>query len=77
TLRLTKMMLNQNLTLSLFNFWSPSDSDGYVRPKANYKINDHWTAEAGGNIFYGESRDTFFGQLEDNTNIYASLRRSF
>lgn len=77
TLRLTKMMLNQNLTLSLFNFWSPSDSDGYVRPKANYKINDHWTAEAGGNIFYGESRDTFFGQLEDNTNIYVSLRRSF
>lgn len=77
TMRLTKQMMNQDLTLSLFNFWSPNESDGYVRPKANYKINDQWTAEAGGNVFYGESRDTFFGQLEDNTNIYASLRYSF
>ncbi|HPF77724.1 MAG TPA: hypothetical protein PLF01_00410 [Alphaproteobacteria bacterium] len=77
TLRLTKMLMNQDLTLSLFNFWSPNESDGYVRPKVNYKINDQWTAEAGANIFYGESRDTFFGQLEDNTNIYASLRYSF
>ncbi len=77
TLRLTKYMMNQNLELSLFNFWSPNESDGYIRPKINYKINDQWTAETGGNIFYGESRDTFFGQLEDNTNIYLSLRYSF
>ncbi|MCB1840743.1 MAG: hypothetical protein KDI61_10855 [Alphaproteobacteria bacterium] len=77
TLRLTKLMMNQDLTLSLFNFWSPNESDGYVRPKANYKIDDHWTAEAGANVFYGESRDTFFGQLEDNTNVYVSLRYSF
>jgi hypothetical protein len=77
TLRLTKQMMNQNLTLSLFNFWSPSDKDGYARPKATYKINDSWSAEVGGNVFYGEKRSTFFGQLEDNTNIYASLRYSF
>lgn len=77
TLRLTKMMMNQDLTLSLFNFWSPNDHDGYIRPKVNYKINDQWTAEAGANIFYGKERYTFFGQLEDNTNIYASLRYSF
>ncbi len=77
TLRVTKMMMNQNLSLSLFNFWSPNESDGYLRPKVNYKVNDQWTVEAGGNIFYGSSRDTFFGQLEDNTNIYASMRYSF
>ncbi len=77
TTRLTKQLMDQNLTLSLFNFWSPNESDGYVRPKANYKINDQWTAEAGGNIFYGSSRDTFFGQLEDNSNVYLSLRYSF
>lgn len=77
TVRLTKLMMNQDLQLSLFNFWSPNESDGYVRPKVNYKINDQWTAEAGGNFFYGTSRDTFFGQLEDNTNVYASLRYSF
>jgi hypothetical protein len=77
TLRLTKQMMNQDLTLSLFNFYSPSDEDGYMRPKATYKVNDKWTLETGGNIFYGEKRSTFFGQLEDNTNAYVSLRYSF
>ncbi|MCD8563391.1 MAG: hypothetical protein LRY54_05050 [Alphaproteobacteria bacterium] len=77
TLRLTQMLMNQDLTLSLFNFWSPSDKDGYVRPKINYKLNDQWTAELGGNVFYGEKRSTFFGQLQDNTNVYASIRYSF
>ncbi|MCB1651328.1 MAG: hypothetical protein KDI46_04670 [Alphaproteobacteria bacterium] len=77
TVRLTKMMMNQDLTLSLFNFWSPSERDGYARPKVKYKLNDQWTAEAGGNIFYGQKRSTFFGQLEDNSNIYASVRYSF
>lgn len=77
TLRLTQLLMNQDLTLSVFNFWSPSDGDGYARPKVNYKINDQWTAEAGGNVFYGDRRNTFFGQLEDNTNVYMSLRYSF
>lgn len=77
TLRMTKQLMNQNLILSMFGFFSPSDQDGYLRPRVNYKINDSWTAEAGGNIFYGEERSTFFGQLEDNTNIYFSLRYGF
>ncbi len=77
TMRLTKQMMNQDLTLSLFNFYSPSDRDGYVRPKANYKINDQWTAELGGNVFYGKDSSTFFGQLKDNSNAYISLRYSF
>ncbi len=77
TVRLTKLMMNQNLTLSLFNFWSPSDNDGYARPKLNYKLNDEWTFETGANVFYGKDRHTFFGQLEDNTNVYVSLRYSF
>lgn len=77
TVRLTKMLMNQDLTLSLFNFWSPNELDGYVRPVANYKINDQWQFSTGANIFYGQKRTTFFGQLEDNTNIYACLRYSF
>ena len=77
TVRLTKQMMNQNLTLSLFNFYSPSDQDGYTRPKATYKVDDHWTVEGGANVFYGQERSTFFGQLEDNSNIYVSARYSF
>lgn len=77
TLRLTKLMMNQNLTLSLFNFYSPSDEDGYLRPKINYKFTDAWQGEIGGNIFYGSKDHTFFGQFEDNSNFYMALRYGF
>ncbi len=40
TLRVTKLMLRQNLELSAFNFYSPSHKDGYVRFNASYKISD-------------------------------------
>jgi len=77
TLRLTKLLMNQNLKLSLFTFYSPSDSEAYLRPVADYKINDNWSAVVGGNVFLGSSERTFFGQFEDNTNVYAGVRYSF
>ncbi len=77
TLRLTKLMLNQNLTLSGFNFWSPNEQDGYLRLRASYKLSDALLAEVGGNIFYGADDNTFFGQFENNTNLFVGLRRNF
>lgn len=77
TLRLTRLMMNQNLTLSLFTYYSPSDRDGYVRPRAQYKVTDRWTAELGGNLFFGQDEYTFFGQFERNTNMYAGVRWGF
>ena len=77
TLRLTKLLMNQNLRLSMFVYYSPSDQDGYIRPKAHYKITDQWAVEAGANIFAGEEDHTFFGQFQDNTNAYAGVRWSF
>jgi hypothetical protein len=77
TCRLAKLLMNQTLTLSLFAYYSPSDSDAYLRPKVSYKIDDHWTVEAGGNVFFGAHRHTFFGQLGRNTNVYAGLRYGF
>lgn len=77
TVRLTKLLFNQNLTCSLFAYYSPTDSDAYLRPKVSYKIDDRWTAEIGGNVFFGIDDHTFFGQFEDNTNIYVALRYSF
>ena len=77
TMRLTKLMLNQNLRLSLFTYYSPSDKDVYLRPKAHYKITDHWAIETGGNLFGGSDDHTFFGQFDRNTNVYASARYSF
>lgn len=77
TFRLTRLMLNQNLRLSFFVYYSPSDHDGYIRPKIHYKLTDQWAVEAGANIFAGEKDHTFFGQFQDNTNAYAGVRWSF
>jgi len=77
TLRLTKLLMNQNLRLSLFTYYSPSDKDVYMRPNANYKVSDNMAVELGSNIFFGDYPHTFFGQFRDNTNIYAGLRYSF
>ncbi len=77
TLRLTKLLMNQNLRLSLFTYYSPSDQDGYIRPKVHYKVTDQWAMEAGANIFTGKDDYTFFGQFQDNTNVYAGVRWSF
>ncbi len=70
TVRLTKLLMNQNLQCSLFAYFSPTDRDVYLRPNVNYKVNDNTALEAGGNIFFGDYPDTFFGQFEDNSNIY-------
>ncbi len=77
TLRLTRLLLNQNLTLSLFTFWSPSDEDFYLRPKISYKLSDVWLLTAGANLFGGKTTTSFFGQFEKNTNAYVGLRYSF
>ncbi len=77
TLRLTKLLMNQTLTLSLFTYYSPTDEDCYIRPKIQYKLTDQWLLEGGGNVFIGSDDHTFFGQFEDNTNVYAAVRWSF
>jgi hypothetical protein len=77
SLRLTKLLMNQNLRCSLFTYYSPSDKDVYVRPNVNYKASDNLAVEAGGNIFFGDYPNTFFGQFHDNTNVYLGLRYSF
>jgi hypothetical protein len=77
TLRLTKLLMNQNLTCSLFGYYSPSDKDVYMRPNLNYKATDNLALEVGANIFFGDYPDTFFGQFKDNTNMYVGIRYSF
>jgi hypothetical protein len=77
TLRLTRMLMNQNLVLSLFTFYSPSDNDAYFRPAATYKLTDNWTLTANGNIFFGENDHTFFGQFHRNSNVNLGVRYSF
>lgn len=77
TLRLTQLMLQQRLHLSLFNFWSPSDQDGHLRLKAAYQWDDHWKTEIGSNLFWGERAETFFGQLTQNDSVFVAVRYGF
>jgi hypothetical protein len=77
TIRLTRLLLGQNLRLSLFAYYSPSDRDFYLRPKAHYKLTDQWSVEAGANLFGGADDHTFFGQFDRSTNLYAGARYSF
>ena len=77
TLRLTKLLMNQNLRCSLFTYYSPSDKDVYMRPNVNYKASDNLEMEIGSNIFFGDYPNTFFGQFRKDTNLYMGLRYSF
>ena len=77
TLRLTQLLLQQNLKLSLFVYYSPSDNDTHIRPQISYKLTDNWLLLGGANLFYGKDEHTFFGQFADNSNIYTGLRYSY
>ncbi len=77
TIRLTKLLMQQNLKLSFFGYFCVSDGDLYLRPSMSYKITDSWTFYIGTNIFWGKDPYTFFGQFERNSNVYIGLRYSF
>ncbi|MCI5148753.1 MAG: hypothetical protein D3916_05070, partial [Candidatus Electrothrix sp. MAN1_4] len=77
TMRLTKLMMQQTLTLSLFMYYSPTDQDGYIRPKFQYKVTDNWLIDGGFNLFWGEDKHTFWGRFQDNTNAFVGVRYSF
>lgn len=77
TARLTRLLMMQDLRLSLFAFYSPSDNDAYLRPSVSYSINDYSKISGCANLFYGKRRDTFFGQFEDSSNVYISFKWLF
>jgi hypothetical protein len=77
TNRLTWHLARERYTLSLFTFWSPSDSDFYLRPVFTFRRDDHWQWIAGANLFGGQDEHTFFNQLRDASNVYLRLRYNY
>ncbi|MDD5583663.1 MAG: hypothetical protein PHV55_01220 [Candidatus Omnitrophica bacterium] len=77
TQRITKLYKNQTVMLGLFNFWSPSDKDGYVRASCAYDITDQWKLTIGFNIPWGEDATTDFGMMKKNKNAFLRVRYSF
>ena len=74
TNRLTYRAGRDKHTWSLFTFLSPSDRDFYLRPVYTYRHSDQWSLTAGGNLFGGDERHTFFRQLQDASNAYLRVR---
>ena len=77
TLRLTYSTLQQQLIYSLFNFYSPTDKDGYLKPSITYRYNDQWLFSSGANLFWGEKKYTFFGQHQQNSNVWLRVKAQF
>lgn len=74
TQRLTYQAMQQTLTLSVFNFFSTTENDGYSKININYSPADTWRLSFGLHVFYGEQPHTFFGQFEDASNVFVRYR---
>ena len=77
TARLTYRALRDNLVMGMFVFVSPNDRDYHLRPNVTYRLSDAWQLAGGLNLFGGRQDHTFFGQLEDNSNLYFRIRRYY
>ena len=74
TQRLHYRALQQTLNINLFNFYSTSDHDGYLKFSADYSPQDTWRLTGGMNIFYGEDAHTFYNQFQDASNVFVRFR---
>lgn len=77
SLRMTYLLMHQNMRLQWFSFWSPVDRDYLLNPEIKYNFSDHLWAALGANVFGGEKDTTRFGSLDGNDNIYAQARYEF
>ncbi|MBI5238071.1 MAG: hypothetical protein HY887_06575 [Deltaproteobacteria bacterium] len=77
SLRMTYLLMHQDMRLQWFSFWSPTDMDYLLNPEARYKFSDHVWAAVGANIFGGKKDTTQFGSLDENDNMYAQARYEF
>ena len=75
--RFTWLSNYQTWKLSFFGYWSPTDHDFYLIPEAWHSLADGVWVAMGANVFGGASGTTFFGQLDRNDNVYATLRYEF
>jgi hypothetical protein len=77
TNRLTYRAGRDKYTWSMFTFYSPTDSDFYLRPVFTYRHNDAWSLTAGASLFGGDEPHTFFSQLQDASNAYLRIKYSY
>ncbi len=76
TLQLSKMFMNDDLELKLTGFYEFADDSHSLSPEVVYRINDdlRWTT---GLWFFWGKKGTFFGDQDDNDNIFTHLQYIF
>jgi len=77
TTRFIQRLLHQTLTLNFFAFWGITERDAYLIPSVRYAFTDRLWGEIGANLFAGQESQTMFGGLDQNDNIYLTVRYSF
>ena len=77
TLRIDQLLEHQTWKLSLMCFYSPADNDYLLQPQVSYQISDALAATVGANIFGGRRNWTAFGQFDNDSNVYLSVRMDF
>lgn len=75
--KLTRTWPAEQVTATMFAFYSPSAEDAYIRPRLSWSPTDTVTVEAGLNWFLGERDSTQFGQLDRNDNAFLAVRYGF
>ncbi|HLQ27512.1 MAG TPA: hypothetical protein VK138_16730, partial [Acidiferrobacterales bacterium] len=76
TFRFTQLFAHQTVTFNVFTFVGLSERDHYVIPSLRYAFSDDLWAEIGANVF-GGNRNGTFGSLQDNRNVYLTVRFAF
>ncbi len=76
TVRFTQLFAHQTVTFNLFAFLGLSEKDRYVIPSLRYAFSDNLWAEVGANLFGGK-RNGMFGSMQDNSNVYLTVRYAF
>lgn len=76
TLRFTQMLAHQTVIFNVFAFWGLSEKDRYFIPSLRYAFSDNLWTELGANVF-GGNRNGTFGSLQDNSNVYLTLRYAY
>lgn len=77
SLRLTQLLLHQNMRLSWFSFYGITDRDYLLNPEARYNLTDNLWAAVGLMVFGGRSETTQFGSQDKNDNAYLQARYEF
>lgn len=76
SLRVGKNWLNGALEGEIAAIGSFTGSDFAIKPKLIYAVNDQVKVSLGAEVFRGEA-ESFFGRLQDASNVFAELKFSF